>query len=323
MCSRPAFRSRRIEGPYEGRDVLDQGSTEINGPHQGAWVTTPSGEDWFLHFQDRDSYGRVVHLQPMRWRKGWPVIGADADGDGRGEPVLTHRKPDVPPQPRSAPAADDAFDGPLSLAWQWSSNPDTDWMTLADGNLRLKSISGSANLYEAGNLLSQKLPGPAFTATTLLRFHSLRAGERAGLAMLGQHYAWIGLERRGDGIQLVQGWRNGVEPVAAEQRSYGPVVARETPIWLRLQARPVTVRVPPPDFTPYWPSMLREAHARVQFSYSVDGEHFVPLGSEFESRPGRWVGAQIGLFAQAQDGTPASVATWVGFADFDWFRITP
>ena len=60
----------------------------------------------------------------------------------------------------------------------------------------------------------------------------------------------------------------------------------------------------------------------MRFSYSLDGKAFVPLGAEFETRPGRWVGAQIGLFAQAQDGTPASVATSVGFADFDWFRIT-
>ena len=37
----------------------------INGPHQGAWVDTPAGEHWFLHFQDRGAFGRVVHLQPM------------------------------------------------------------------------------------------------------------------------------------------------------------------------------------------------------------------------------------------------------------------
>jgi hypothetical protein len=29
------FRSRSITGPYEGRDVMDQGHTAINGPHQG------------------------------------------------------------------------------------------------------------------------------------------------------------------------------------------------------------------------------------------------------------------------------------------------
>jgi hypothetical protein len=141
--------------------------------------------------------------------------------------------------------------------------------------------------------------------------------------MLGQHYAWIGVERSGGETRLVQGWRDGAAPGAGERRSAGPVVADGAPLWLRLEAEPVTIQVPPPSFTPYWPSMLRETHARVRFSYSLDGERFVPLGPAFESRPGRWVGAQIGLFAQAQDGTPASIATTVGFADFDWFRITP
>jgi beta-xylosidase len=316
------FRSRRIEGPYEGRNVIDQGATDINGPHQGAWVTTAAGEDWFLHFQDRDSLGRIVHLQPMRWHDGWPVVGADPDGDGRGEPVDRHRKPKLPGQPRTAPVADDEFDAAISLAWQWNSNPDDNWMTLVDGRLRLKSISGSANLYETGNLLSQKLPAPAFAATTVLRFHPLRAGERAGLATMGQRYAWIGIEREGERLQLVQAWRDGVEPASPEQKSIGPVVAEGAPVWLRLQAEPVTIRVDPPTFTPYWPSMLRETHLRVHFSYSLDGERFEPIGEAFESRPGRWVGAQIGLFAQARDGTPASIATTVGHADFDWFRVT-
>lgn len=61
---------------------------------------------------------------------------------------------------------------------------------------------------------------------------------------------------------------------------------------------------------------------RVLFSYSLDGVNFIPLGKAFQSRPGRWVGAQIGLFAQAALGTPAAVATTVGHADFDWFRIS-
>ncbi|HYC94352.1 MAG TPA: glycoside hydrolase 43 family protein [Sphingomicrobium sp.] len=315
------FRSRRIEGPYEGRNVLDQGRTDINGPHQGAWVTTPSGEDWFLHFQDRDSYGRIVHLQPMRWKGGWPVIGADPDGDGRGEPVLRHKKPRTAPQARTAPVADDEFNGPLSLAWQWNSNPDDDWLALADGQLRLKSVSGSANLYEAGNLLSQKLPALSFMATALLRFQPLRPGERAGLAILGQRYAWIGLERRGDENRLVQIAHDGADPSAAPQRTEGPSVGDGT-VWLRFQAEPVTIKVGPPNFTPYWPSMLRETHASVRFSYSLDGKNFTPLGPAFESRPGRWVGAQIGLFAQAPNGTPAAIATTVGHADFDWFRIS-
>ena len=39
-------------GPYEERIVMAWAPGTVNGPHQGAWVDTPEGEDWFLHFQD-------------------------------------------------------------------------------------------------------------------------------------------------------------------------------------------------------------------------------------------------------------------------------
>lgn len=313
------FRSRSIAGPYEGRDVMDQGATETNGPHQGAWVTSASGEDWFLHFQDRDSYGRIGHLQPMRWRKGWPVIGADRDGDGRGEPVAGGRKP-VTGQPRAAPVADDAFDAGLNLAWQFGSNPAADWMAVEDGHLRLKSITGSRDFYENGAILSQKLPALAFTATTRMAFAPLRVGERAGLTVHGASFAWIGVEKQADGLHILRESKAEVTPGAAISTLRGPLL-EDGPVWLRLTARPTTITVPPPDFTPYWPSMLREMHMRVSLSYSLDGTTFTPIGDAFETRPGRWVGTQIGLFAQAASGTPAAVATSVGHADFDWFRI--
>src|SRR5262249_6136341 len=68
-----ALRSKNVYGPYEARIVLAQGKSSINGPHQGAWVETQTGESWFIHFQDKGAYGRVVHLQPMRWVNDWPV----------------------------------------------------------------------------------------------------------------------------------------------------------------------------------------------------------------------------------------------------------
>jgi beta-xylosidase len=109
------LRSKNVYGPYEGKIVLAQGTTQINGPHQGAWIETPAGENWFMHFQDKGSYGRVVHLQPLRWINDWPVIGADPDGDGTGEPVLTHAKPKVmrvgPSLRIITPPDSDEFDG--------------------------------------------------------------------------------------------------------------------------------------------------------------------------------------------------------------------
>lgn len=62
--------------------------------------------------------------------------------------------------------------------------------------------------------------------------------------------------------------------------------------------------------------------AQVTFSYSLDGTTFEPIGKGFVAPPGRWVGAQIGLFAQAPSGSPSNVATSVGFAEFERFVIS-
>lgn len=141
-----AFRSRDIFGPYEDRIVLARGDTTVNGPHQGAWVTTRGGEDWFLHFQDRGPYGRVVHLQPMRWRAdGWPAMGVD-DGTGLGSPVLVHRKPDVPGRTRiTAPAGGDEFAGHRhgltpGPQWMWQANGDPAWSSVRAGRLSLVCV---------------------------------------------------------------------------------------------------------------------------------------------------------------------------------------
>lgn len=119
-----ALRSKHVYGPYESKIVMAQGSTDINGPHQGGWVKTCSGESWFVHFQDKGAYGRVIHLNPVEWKDNWPVIGTDKDGDGCGEPVKRHRKPDVGRDwPVQTPVESDEFDSrKLGLQWEWHAN---------------------------------------------------------------------------------------------------------------------------------------------------------------------------------------------------------
>lgn len=118
------LRSKSVYGPYEPRIVMAQGKTDINGPHQGAWVDTPSGESWFLHFQDKGAYGRVLHLNPMEWKSDWPVIGIDNDGDGCGDPVTAYRKPRTEGKNViETPAESDEFNSRhLGLQWQWHAN---------------------------------------------------------------------------------------------------------------------------------------------------------------------------------------------------------
>ena len=128
-----AMRSKSPYGPYEWKRVMWQGKTNINGPHQGAWVHTAHGEDWFLHFNDKGAYGRVVYLQPVDWSSGWPIMGKN------GEPVTTYNKPKSGSNTIVNPQESDEFnDGTLGLQWQWHANYHQFYgMPTADGAMRI------------------------------------------------------------------------------------------------------------------------------------------------------------------------------------------
>ncbi|WP_093797941.1 glycoside hydrolase 43 family protein [Streptomyces sp. Wb2n-11] len=285
-----ALRSREFFGPYEERVVLEQGRTEVNGPHQGGWVRTGAGEDWFLHFQSRGAYGRVVHLQPMRWDEaGWPVMG-DA-----GEPVSVHPKPDLPPQPVAAPATDDSFPGGrYGRQWQWTAAPRAGWTVPHSGDGLLATCLRTADAHDLRrlpNVLVQRLPAPEFTATVELALDSPEPGARAGFAVLGDAFSWIGLERGADGgVQLVHRY---AEPVAERERD--AEYARPAPggrARLRIEV---------------------SAGARCRFAADT-GDGFTPSGQVFAAVPWRWVGAQLALFAAAPAGAgPAGTALFSSF----------
>jgi beta-xylosidase len=291
------LRSQDVYGPYEDRIVMDRGSTAINGPHQGGWVEAPDGSSWFLHFQDRDGYGRVVHLQPMSWKDGWPVIGDDPDGLGRGQPVPTWHKPtDGSP---AVPATSDEFDSKsLGLQWQWNANPMPGWASLVarPGWLRLNAVPSPGNLREAPNLLGQKFPAPAFTVTTKVEPRLASEGQQAGLAVVGPDYAYLALRRHGATLDLVKVSCRGAEsgkPELEEARVTGLAGA----LLLRVKVA---------------------EGASTEFSYSRDGARFETLGAVLVMRKGGWMGARVCLFA----GSPQS-ATGAGHADFDWLRVEP
>lgn len=188
---------------------MEQGDTPVSGPHQGGWVQTASGEDWFVHFQDKGCYGRVTWLEPMTWKDDWPVVGEDKDGDGCGNPVLTYRKPSVPSSVRVNPAESDEFDTTeLGLQWQWHSNyQDLYGFTTPYGFIRLYSWPLSEkyiNLWEASNMLLQKFPAETFTATTKVTMVSKEDGQEGGLIVMGWDYAALTVRREGDRFILIQ-----------------------------------------------------------------------------------------------------------------------
>lgn len=316
------LRSKNPWGPYETRNVMDQGKTTVNGPHQGGWVDTPDGkEHWFLHFQDKGPYGRVVHLQPMTWgNDGWPVIGVDPDGDGRGEPVMKYRKPNVgKTYPAANPAESDEFDSlELGKQWQWKGNPNALWY-FCDANaskLRLYSqkTTDTGRLYDSSNLLLQKFPAENFTATAKVQFiprkrnGKIDAGERAGLTIMGYNYGAIAIEGRADGLYLTETECMKANKGGKEVENASVKIDEGKELYLRVQVKRVGVKTP---------TQKADYKTEATFSYSFDGKKFTDFGKKLDVSTGHWIGSKVGLFC---------VRNWEsndsGWLDIDWFRIT-
>jgi len=299
------LRSKNIYGPYEEKIVLEQGSTKINGPHQGAWVDTPGGESWFYHFQDLDAYGRVIHLQPMKWENDWPVMGVDYDKNGIGEPVSTYKKPTIAKKSIiTTPYETDEFDADsLGLQWQWSANSNLVWSAKFPGKdyLRLFSIKipqDSKSLWDVPNLLLQKFPAPNFTASTKVKLtpEDAKDGKSAGLLIMGLDYQCLIITNKPDGFYLQLKGAQDADKGNAEK------VLFET----KLNSNEVYLKV-----------KVSEPNGLCQFSYSEKGKDFKNIGKTFQARPGKWIGAKVGLFSIS-----TREANRGGYADFDWFRIT-
>ena len=276
------LRAKDIYGPYERKVVLETGSTDVNGPHQGAIVDTPYGEWWFLHFQYLDPLGRVVHLQPMHWEDGWPVMGEDYDGNGVGEPVKGWRKPKAKQSDVIVvPASSDDFSSPeLGLQWQFNHNPlDSAW-AVEDGRLRLDAQPAADFLF-ARNTLTQKVMGLRGSYTVKMDCSDMTDGQAAGLACVGQTSYSFGIRQiEGERVVFLQS-HNLKEPF--KEPSATEAFNGDT-VWLRF-----TFDIKSNAF---------------QFSYSTDGNVFQDFGEPFPMSFGSWKGVRAALYSYMRDSAP-------------------
>lgn len=339
------LRSKNIYGPYERKVVMDQGKSPVNGPHQGAWVDTPGGEDWFLHFQDKGPYGRVVHLQPMKWVKDWPVIGLDPEGTGIGTPVSEYKKPAMAKVfPISTPAESDEFnENSMGLQWQWQANPEATWaiMNPAKGSLRLFTQQAPEEMnsyWEVPNLLLQKFPAEEFMATAKMKFSpNLKLEEeKAGLIVMGRSYANLALKNKNGQISLVYTTCMGAAKGKKEQeititdwkehtRKQSVALApNESQTPNGTQAQHGTPAQNGSQMPLASHGQAQEVYLRVKvgkgalctFSYSLDGLNYTSIPGSFPAEEGQWIGAKMGLFAVKKEKNNDS-----GYADVDWFRV--
>ncbi len=307
-----ALRSKNIYGPYEEKIVLKQGNSIINGPHQGALVDTVNGDEWFIHFQDRGLYGRIVHMQPVIWENDWPVMGINAQ-DGCGEPCLIHKKPNtgITEKLCSLEASDDFEDERLDLMWQWLGNPKENFYSLTErpGFLRLRALNPSGKeepiLWESANVLTQKLVCPYFKATTCLHLTSLTEKEQAGMVMMGGHYAYIS-------VRIVDGKKTLLYAEAYDDKENGiDVVKEKTKVLATLADDMEKI---------YVTFVMEEGKDSPLFKmyYALEEGTEVAVATDFMPSDHTWVGAKIGLFANVLAEKEKG-----GYADFEYIHVTP
>jgi beta-xylosidase len=305
------LRSKSIYGPYEERVVLAQGKTAINGPHQGAYVSTAFGEDWFIHFQDRGIYGRITHLQPVQWKEDWPIIGVNADEAGCGEPCLNYTKPKglVTPRKTYLKASDDFNEERLNLQWQWLGNQKKAFYSLGQrqGFLRLFSLNTtnqkSPILWNSSNVLTQKFICPSFEAKVVMNYQGMKLNELAGLTIIGGNYNYLALRKTEQGMSIVYGesadqGKEKVESSLAEIKLDKELGHESQHIYFKSIHR------------------IIEEEMVVDMNYSFDDRNYVKMDAVFKPTDHTWVGAKVGLFSIALDDTLDH-----GYVDIQSFEV--
>ena len=284
-----AFRSRDPYGPYEHRVVLEQGSTAVNGPHQGAWVDTPDGSDWFLHFQDRGVFGRVLHLQPMAWGEdGWPLMGKAVAG-GPAEPVEAHPSPFGTSQGTRTLAHADDFHTRPGPNWTWQANRQSDRAGSGDGLRMTAAAEDGGNLRTLSAVMGQPLPGLSGVTFEVSVEITGSPGTRAGLAVLGLDYVWAGLRTATDGPRIVVATRADGD---AHETVHVDRPATSSAIRLRMRT---------------------DAGGNVSVSVRDAEGWTTAAGLAHPATKGQWIGAEIALFAASPLGGNAGEATFRGF----------
>ncbi len=305
-----ALRSKNVFGPYESKVVMMQGTTNINGPHQGGWVETPSGESWFMHFQEKQPFGRVVHLNPVKWVDNWPVVGNDPEGKGWGEPLASCNMPNAQKSDLKIQMNDEFDSTQLGLQWQWQANYEPWFGSTSNlGFMRIYScILGEQvnNMFDVPNMLLQKIPSTGCVATANVKIVAKDEQCRSGIVVMGLDYAALLIQKRGNKLCLAlatcinaeegNGERVDIITDFKPDKSYntGATSNAELNIQLRVKI---------------------DSNGKCQFAYSTDGKRFREIAKTFQAREGKWIGAKMGLFSMTTSQTTR------GWIDCDWFHV--
>lgn len=306
------YRADDIHGPYEKQVILESEFGGFSYEAQGTIVDTQDGDWYGVIFQDRGGVGRVLTLMPCRWINGWPMLG---DENGK---VPDTMRPLISGQPtKSIVNSDDFSDAKLGLHWQWNHNPiDEAWsLTERPGWLRLKTNRVVPNLFEAPNTITQRMEGPTCSGAIVMDLSKMKDGDCAGLSAFNGDSGVLTIKKEGkrwilsmteQSVSLTDREKRVTDVKITEKET---IELKQKKIWLRVDG----------DFRPFKDNDgVKIGGDMATFYYSLDGEQWVKIGSDFKMRFDYrrfFMGTKFGIFCYATKKNG-------GYVDVDEFKYT-
>ena len=266
------FRSDKIEGPYEMKQILsDDMDFSNHGVAQGCFIDTQDGAWYAMLFQDHEAVGRVPVLMPLTWQEGWPMLG---DENGKVPVVMEVPVKGVEPNKGKLVVSDDFNETKLGLTWQWNHNPDNALWSLTErpGYMRLKTGKVVNTIFEARNTLTQRTEGEKCSGAITIDLKNMAEGDCAGLAAFCAQEGTLTISKNAEGKTLAMTDKGNV----IEQ-----IPLKEDVVSLRIDF----------DFT------CDEA----TFYYSLDGKEWAKLGNPLKMVYNlvHFMGYRFGIFNYA------------------------
>ncbi|WP_426321984.1 family 43 glycosylhydrolase [Microbacterium sp. E-13] len=284
------MRAPTMDGPWEKRDLLVSDATDRHRePNQGSLLQSVEGDWVFVTHHGRMGYpeGRPVSVLPVSWEDGWPIAS------------LPPRAPSAGSSTSTILGVNDAFvSRALGPQWEWVYQPAPGSWEATTTGLRLAAMPPrtAGDPRSVRNLLTQRMLAGPGQVTLHIDTGDAAPGTIVNLGNLGSPYSAIQVRRSADGygIQIIYG--------EAELRAEeGPIVSGAASLWLRVSY---------------------DLRSFASFSYSVDGERFLPLGSSHRTGMLGYRGNRISVSVWVNDREQdlPEVCGWVTLRQFTYAR---
>jgi beta-xylosidase len=281
-------RAKSLDGPWEQHQLIHVHGAVDKEPNQGGIVQAPDGRWWFFTHQGRGDWeGRAAVLLPVEWIDGWPILGK-VGADGIGGMVWRGPMPVLNQPETSVVASDDFAASTLRPEWQWNYQPRAGMWSLTEhkGSLRLYSFAPLQpnDLHWVGDVLTQRaFRSKRNQVTVELNVSGMVDGQEAGLSHFARTFASLSVVQSGITRTLSVN-NNGARVSGA--------ALKQNSVWLRSA----------------W-----GFDGLSQFSYSLDGKTFEPIGDRYQLTWGSYRGDRVGLFT-----VNSKTSGWADFAAFQY-----